>query len=67
MSVEKAPTQDSINYINKRIDKINSKLRLLISALIDKKVLGEDFGKTLISETAEGKLIEWFLNEKEMK
>jgi len=64
MSVEKATvptlTRSDIRYLERRIERLNRKIRFLIATLIDKKVIGEDFGKTLVSETEESELIKWF-------
>jgi len=62
MSMEKANFDPT--YLERRMARIETKIRLLIATLIDKKVIGEDFGKTLVSETAPDKKFKWLLREK---
>lgn len=56
-------TRDDLSYLERRMTKLESKLKLLIATLIDKKVIGEDFGKTLVSET-DSKAIRWLQKQK---
>jgi len=57
-----------VEGLRDKVRRLESKVRMLIALLIDKKVIGEDFGKTLISETKPDEVIDWFLKlQKEKK
>lgn len=50
-----------VESLQNRMRQLETKIRLLISVLIDKKIVGEDFGKTLVSETKPDEVVDWFL------
>jgi len=66
---ESAISRSEVDYINKRIDTQNRKIRLLVRILVDKKIIGVELAKS-VEETFTGDndlasydLIDWLLEE----
>ena len=55
-----------IEWINRRLDKIETKIRLLTRLLIEKKIIGADIAKS-IEETSAEDLIDWYMKEVQKK
>jgi hypothetical protein len=69
MTVEKATeptvTQRDLDWVNERIRKTNTKIRLLVRILVDKKIIGQEMAKTFEETVDEDKANEektrkWF-------
>jgi len=54
-----------VEGLRDRVRRLEGKVRMLIGILIDKKLIGEDFGKALVSETKPDEVIDWFLKLQE--
>lgn len=65
---EKTPAscQSEHDWINRRLDRIETKIRLLTRLLIEKKIIGSDIAKS-IEETSAEDLIDWYMKEIEKK
>lgn len=59
-----APYQ--IDWINRRLDRIEAKMRLLTRLLIEKKIIGVDIAKS-IEETSSEEILDWYLDELKKK
>lgn len=72
MSVEKEeeqPWRDSYDQLYKQYRDLEKKFALLLAYLIDKKILGEEFGKTFQQTVKKGnidtnELVQWYITKK---
>ena len=55
-----------IDWINRRLDRIEAKIRLLTRLLIEKKIIGADIAKS-IEETSSESLLDWYIKELKKK
>ena len=71
-----APEKEEANYaqsyevegLRDRVRRLEGKVRMLIGVLIDKNVVGKDFGAALVSETKQyDEVVKWFLKLQEKK
>lgn len=56
-------SQEDIEWINRRIDRLNKKISLIIAVMIDKKIIGDELGKRIVQESSnDDDLIEWLMS-----
>ncbi len=59
-------SRGDIDWINRRLDRMEAKMRLLTRLLIEKKIIGADIAKS-IEETSSESLLDWYIKELKKK
>jgi hypothetical protein len=59
-------SQWQVDDLNRRMDRLEKKCRLMIAVMVDKKVLNMELAKVIFETSPEQQLslIEWYLKEK---
>jgi hypothetical protein len=59
----RALTVDDMDWRDRRMAKLETKINLILAILVDKKLISEEVGKRLIMETATESKLDWLLKE----
>lgn len=65
MNGEVARTEPSIDvgYINRRLDRIERKLRIIVAVLVEKKMIGGALQKAIEESKSTEDIIDWLMKE----
>ena len=56
-------SRSDIDWINRRLDRQDRKLRIIISLLVEKHLIGDTLLKAIEESKSEDELIDWLMNE----